>query len=178
MSPHITTNVNIYFDMKYLILALMISFIGTPSDSGMQLFILDEDNNEFLLIQESDIKYYDWEHHEIYINESSYDTILQRIRSGDRFIVKLNGEIIYSGMLDYSYKSEIGIFEPTILCSYEKYPDFFGDRQECYIKIWFFGRGYDKRNSIALFNHLKEKELLKSNFFSPQNSIKGRSSKK
>lgn len=149
--------------MKYLILALMISFIGTPSDSGMQLFIVDKDNNEFLLIQESDIQYYDWEHHEIFINESSYDTILQRMRSGDRFIVKLNGNKIYSGVLDYSYKSEIGIFEPTILCSNEKYPEFFGDRQKCYIKIWFFGKGNDKRNNIILYNYLKEKELLKSN---------------
>ena len=132
--------------MKYLILALMISFVGTPGDSGMQLFIVDKDNNEFLLIQESDIQYYDWEHHEIFINESSYDTILQRMRSGDRFIVKLNGNKIYSAVLDY-----------------EKYPEFFGDRQKCYIKIWFFGKGNDKRNNMILYNYLKEKELLKSN---------------
>ena len=129
----------------------------------MQLFIVDKDNNEFLLIQESDIQYYDWEHHEIFINESSYDTILQRMRSGDRFIVKLNGNKIYSGVLDYSYKSEIGIFEPTILCSNEKYPEIIDNRQEHYIKIWFFGKGNDKRNNIILYNYLKEKELLKSN---------------
>ena len=156
--------------MKYLFLAF-IFFVGTQKESGMQLFIVDKNNNEFLLIQESDIKYYDWEHHEIYINESSYDTILQRIRSGDSFIVKLNGKRIYSGVLDYSYKSEIGIFEPTILCSDEKKPEILDDRQCCYIKIWFFGKGYDKRNSILLFNYLKEKELLKSNsvyYYNPE----------
>lgn len=148
--------------MKYLVLAFIISFIGIPYESGIELFIVDENNNEFLLLQERDIMYYDWGHHEIYIKESSYDIVMQRMIAGKRFIVKLNNKTIYSGVLDYDYKSEIGLVEPTILCSDEKYPII--DNRHHYIKIWYFGKGYDKRNNMVLFYYLKEHQLLKSNY--------------
>lgn len=124
--------------------------------SGLNLYLIDSKGDEQIWIRESDIQSYRWSEHTIILKKEAIPAIQQRSFPTKKFLIKINSDVIYNGVIDEIPKSEIALKYPTILCLMND--DILIEEEE--LKIWYLGRGIDIRNNHALRDYLWSNNLI------------------